>query len=102
MAATRKMSQDHKDAMAVGRRESRAVKNYLRALERGRKRGPKVTPEKLRDRIEQAGTAIDDEPNPVKRLELIQGRMNNQQRLAAFEDEVAMEDLQAEFVVVAA
>ncbi len=96
------MSEAHKEAMARGRRQSRAVKSYLEALERGRRRGPKVTPEKLQARIEETATAIEDEEDPVKRLQLIQDRMDDEQRLADMEEEDDLDDLEAGFVEVAA
>lgn len=96
------MSESHKDAMARGRRESRAVKLYLEALERGRRRGPKVTPEKLEKRIAHAGDAIEAEPDPVKRLQLIQDRMDDEARLEDMANEADLEDLEQDFLEVAA
>lgn len=96
------MSQEQKDAMAQGRREARAVRNYLDALERGRKRGPKVTPEKLRERIRSAQEAIESEADPQSRLELIQQRMDDQARLEEVADQDSLDDLEPAFVEVAA
>ncbi len=96
------MSQEQKDAMAQGRREARAVRNYLDALERGRKRGPKVTPERLRDRITATQSAIDDETDPQSRLELIQQRMDDEERLVEVSQQESIDDLQPGFIEVAA
>lgn len=96
------MSQEQKDAMAQGRREARAVRNYLDALERGRKRGPKVTPERLRDRITATQSAIDDETDPQSRLELIQQRMDDEERLIEVSQQESIDDLQPGFIEVAA
>lgn len=96
------MSKAHKEAMAQGRRESRAVKLYLEALERGRRRGPKITPEKLEDRIAKAADGIEDEPDPIKRLQLIQDRMDDEARLADMVDEPDLDDLEQDFLGVAA
>ncbi len=95
------MSQAQKDAMAQGRRESRAVRNYLDALERGRRRGPQVTPKKLRDRIAATQQAIEDEDDPQARLELIQQRMDDEERLAHEESRESIDDLEPGFVDVA-
>lgn len=96
------MSQEQKDAMARGRREARAVRNYLDALERGRKRGPKVTPERLRDRIAATQSAIDDATDPQSRLELIQQRMDDEERLVEVSQQESIDDLEPGFIEVAA
>lgn len=94
------MSQEQKDAMAQGRREARAVRTYLDALERGRRRGPKVTPDKLRDRISSTQDAIDAEKDPQARLELIQQRMDDEQRLEEEKGRDRIDDLEPGFVDV--
>lgn len=96
------MSQAQKDAMAQGRRESRAVRNYLDALERGRRRGPKVTPQKLQKRIAETQQAIEDTDDPQVRLELIQQRMDDEARLQEVSDHDSIDDLEPGFVDVAA
>lgn len=96
------MTKAHKEAMAVGRRQSRAVKLYLEALERGRKRGPKVTPERLEARIADAEAAIGSEDDPVKRLQLIQDRMDDEERLEELRNEPDRDELEQAFVDVAA
>lgn len=95
------MSEEQKEAMAKGRRQARAVREYLNALEKDRRRGPKMTPEKLRKRIADAGLAIEDEESPVKRLELIQSRMDDEDRLEELEARTDIEELEARFVDVA-
>lgn len=97
-----KMSKAHKDAMAKGRRQARAVKAYLEGLEVGRRRGPKMTPEKLRTRVEETEQAIDEADSPIKRLELIQTRMDLQEHLEELEAQVDVSELEDEFVGVAA
>ena len=70
------MSSAHKEALAVGRAESRTVRTYLDALQRNRpKRGRKRTPDSIRRRL----NAIDVEfPNadPITRLKLTQERID--------------------------
>ena len=92
------MSEEHKKALAKGRAQARAVKEYLAAREQESKRGPKMTPEKLRDRIETTKKAIADEDDPARRLELIQQRMDDEERLAAVEDQPDMDTLEEAFV----
>lgn len=71
------LSDDHKAAMADGRRESRAINTYLKALDTPRRRGPRPTPERLAALREQAET----ESNPLKRVELIQKAMDAAKKL---------------------
>lgn len=96
------MSEEHKRALAKGRAQARAVKEYLAAREVESKRGPKVTPEKLRERIESTRAAIADEDDPARRVELIQQRMDDEERLDNLEDQPDMEALEGAFVDAAA
>lgn len=96
------MSEAHKEAMARGRRQARAVKNYLEALERDRRRGPKQTPAKVQRRIEETTVAIDQESSPVKRLELIQSRMDDEDLLHELEQRVDIDELEDAFVEIVA
>jgi len=72
----RQVTDEHKAAMAQGRTESRAVAAYLEALESHRpKRGRKRTPDSIDKRL----AAIDKEMGaaaPIKRLSLIQERLD--------------------------
>jgi hypothetical protein len=72
----RVVSDDHKAAMAEGRTQSRAIATYLEALDshkpkRGRKRTPESIDKRLVDIDKQLGSA-----NPIKRLSLIQERLD--------------------------
>ncbi|MBY5163157.1 hypothetical protein [Salsipaludibacter albus] len=96
------LTDEHKRAMAEGRRQARAVKNYLAALETSRKRGPKPDPDKIQARIDEASAAIEAEDNPATRLELIQQRMDDQQQLEALTEQDSIEDLEGDFVDVVA
>lgn len=96
------MTEEHKQALAKGRAQARAVKDYLAARETESKRGPKMTPEKLRDRINATREAIANESDPTRRVELIQQRINDEERLGSVEDQPDMEALEAAFVDAAA
>ena len=50
------MSAEHKAALAAGRRESRAIKDYLEALA-SRRPGRPVTPDTLAKRVKDLGSA---------------------------------------------
>ena len=68
------MSDDHKAALAQGRAEGRAVREYLDALRANKpKRGRKRTPDSIKKRL----AAIDDQlesADPLGELRLIQER----------------------------
>lgn len=96
------MSDDHKTALAEGRDQGRAVRRYLEALEankprRGRKRSPESIAKRL-DAIEADLPTAD----PLKRLHLIQERLDLQAALEASEAGTDLADLEAGFVAVAA
>lgn len=97
----RTMTDEHKAALAVGRNQSRAVKAYLEALESNKpKRGRRRTPESIGKRL----AAIDDAlptADPLKRVALVQERMDLSAELAAMNDTVDLTSLEDEFVKVA-
>jgi hypothetical protein len=103
--ATRKrtpMSVEHKAALAEGRDQGRAVRRYLEALEANKpKRGRKRSPESMKKRL----AAVEDEiaaADPLKRLHLVQERLDLQAALEATEATVDIEQLEKEFVSAAA
>jgi hypothetical protein len=92
------MSNEHKDALAEGRRQGAAVRRYLEALDAHRpKRGRKRTADSIEKRLavieESIGSA-----GPVERLQMIQERMNLQGELASMGNAVDLAGLEAEFV----
>jgi hypothetical protein len=96
--SSRSMSDEHKAALAEGRAQSRAVRNYLDALEATRpKRGRKRTPQSIEKRLARIEAEVDD-ASPTKRLELVQERMDLQAELAAMDDRPDLDALQGEFV----
>lgn len=95
------MSDEHKAALAEGRNQGRAVRRYLEALEDNRpKRGRKRTEESVtRDLVrteEDLETA-----DALRRLELIQRRIDLQAELDKMGTTVDLSALEAEFVAVA-
>lgn len=95
------MSDEHKAALAEGRAQGRAVRNYLEALEAHKpKRGRKRTPESIAKRLDR----IDEElgsADPIRRLELIQERLDLKKELESIEKVVDLTELEAEFVKAA-
>jgi hypothetical protein len=105
MATTKRskgtMTDEHKAALAEGRNQGRSVRRYLEALEHNRpKRGRKRTAESVqRDltRTEEDIAAAD----PLRRLELVQRRIDLQAELERMGTTVDITALEAEFVAVA-
>lgn len=95
------MSEDHKAALAEGREQGRAVRKYLEALEANRpKRGRKRTKESMEKRL----AAVKDQlptADPLKRLHLVQEKMDLENQLAAEGSGVDMSELEAQFVAAA-
>lgn len=97
-----KLTEEHKAALAAGRTQGRAVRNYLEALEAHKpKRGRKRTPDSMRAQLEKIAATIDT-ADPVKKLNLIQDRMNLESELAAVNTVVDLTALEAEFIGAAA
>ena len=95
------MTDEHKAALAAGRSEGKAVRDYLEALRNNKpKRGRKRTPESISRRL----AAIDDEiaeADPVQELRLVQERIDLQAELASADQAVDLTAIEAEFVRVA-
>jgi hypothetical protein len=98
----RTMSDEHKAALAAGRESGRAVRVYLEALESNKpKRGRKRTKESMTNRL----ASIEDEistADPVKRLSLIQERIDLETLLSGTEDQVDLSELEKAFIKYAA
>ena len=87
------MSQQHKDALARGRKEARAINSYLESLA-PRKRGRPVTEASVRKRLETAKAQVKREKNALRRVELTQKRMDLERQLAemrSVSDKTALE-----------
>lgn len=96
------MSEEHKAALAEGREQGRTVRRYLEALEANKpRRGRKRSPESVKRRLE----AVEEElptADPLKRLHLVQERLDLRAALevSGAGDELAK--LEDAFVAVAA
>lgn len=95
------MSDEHKAALAKGRTEGRAVRQYLEALRSSKpKRGRKRTPDSINKRLAK----IDEElttADPLMELKLVQERRDLTNELAASDAAVDKDALEAAFVDVA-
>lgn len=92
------MSKAHKEALALGREQGRAVRRYLEALEAHRpKRGRKRTPDSIKRRLDDITRRLDD-ADPLARLQLVQERMNLEAELATKAQTVDLAALEQAFV----
>jgi hypothetical protein len=95
------MSPEHKEALAIGREQGRAVRRYLEALEAHRpKRGRKRTTESIKRRLADIESRLPT-ADPLSRLQLVQERMNLQAELAGKENAVDLGALEDAFVKAA-
>jgi hypothetical protein len=97
------MSDEHKAALAEGREQGRVVRQYLEALESQQsKRGRKRSTENIAARLGAIDERLTD-PDPLRRLQLIQERMDLEAQLGGAQDDgVELDELEAAFVQVAA
>jgi hypothetical protein len=96
--APRSMSDAHKEALAEGREQGRAVRRYLEALEANKpRRGRKRTPEGIQRRL----ASIDERmasADALSRLHLAQERMDLEAALATSSEGVDIGALEAAFI----
>ena len=91
------MSDDHKAALAQGRSEGRAVRDYLAAL---RANNRKRTSDSIKKRI----AGIEDQlpmADPLTEVKLIQERFNLSRELESMDSQVDLQSLEDGFVDVA-
>jgi hypothetical protein len=91
------MSDEHKAALAQGRKESRAIKRYLDAIST-RRPGRPVSPERLKARIATLEEKIASEGDSLKVLGYRQDRLNAEADLQRAEAAVDIEAVEAGFV----
>ncbi|HLT95307.1 MAG TPA: hypothetical protein VK070_00830 [Acidimicrobiia bacterium] len=94
------MSDEHKAALAQGRRESRAIKAYLEALG-SRRPGRPVTAESVRKRIASIDERLATEEDPLKQLELRQEKLDAQETLKEVESKEDIDQLEKAFIKAA-
>lgn len=95
------MSAAHKAALAAGRAEGKAVRDYLEALRANKpRRGRKRTADTVRNQLASLEVEIAD-ADPVRELQLVQRRMDLEAELASMSSGVDISALEAAFVKVA-
>jgi hypothetical protein len=95
------MSDDHKAALAQGRRQGAAIRAYIEALENNKpKRGRKRTLESVQTKLQETEAAIGS-ASGIDRLELMQTRRDLERELAAGDTSIDLSALEAEFITLA-
>lgn len=96
------MSDEHKAALAEGRNQGRSVRRYLEALDAHKpKRGRKRTTESMQKRLDRIDVELVS-ADPLKRLQLIQERLDLKDELERAGQTVDLSGLEQEFVDAAA
>ena len=95
------MSNAHKKALANGRNEGRAIREYLEVVEATRpRRGRRRTPDSIARRL-SAITVDLRSVDPVTKVRLIQERLNLRTELAGMKTKAEVQAAEAKFVKVA-
>jgi hypothetical protein len=100
-AGARAMSDAHKAALATGRTEGRAVRNYLEALRANKpKRGRKRTADTINQRLDVIDGQLAD-ADPITELRLVQERRDLEAELQSLDGGVDLAALETGFIKVA-
>lgn len=94
-----KMTDEHKAALAQGRREAAAVRRYLEALDQD---AGGVDADKLRKRVEDLKGKAEEESDPLRRVEVIEQRIEAEKALEEAEKAPDMNALESDFSEVVA
>ena len=95
------LTNEHKAAMAAGRNEGRAVREYLHALRSNKpKRGRKRTAESIKARLQAIEAELGD-ADALEELRLLQERRNLAAELETMGSGTDISALEADFVKVA-
>lgn len=94
------MSAEHKAALAEGRRQAKAIKAYLEALG-SRKPGRPVTADSLKKKIDSLNEKISSETDPLKRVDMVQQRLDAEDGLSNLASNVDFGQLESDFVKAA-
>ena len=97
----RQMSEEHKAANAKARSENKAVSDYLDALETNRpRRGRKRTADAMKKRLEAIAEDLET-ASPIRRVQLVQERIDLEQAIVASVETVDISDLEDAFIAAA-
>jgi hypothetical protein len=91
------MSKEHKEALAEGRRQSRAIKAYLKAIQ-SRKPGRTATKQSIEGRLNRIDAQMVGNQDPLKRVDLLQAKLELQDQLSRMDGGVDMGEVEKGFV----
>lgn len=91
------MSDAHKEALAVGRRESRSIRAYLDAMG-SRRPGRPVTVDSLHKRLARIEEQLAAQTNPLKRVDLHQRQIDTEEQLAGMQLAADIAALEGAFI----
>lgn len=95
------ISTAHKKALANGRNEGRAIREYLEIVEAIKpRRGRKRTPESITKRLAVIASELKTS-DPVTKVRLMQERLNLRSELASMKSKTEIASAEAKFVKVA-
>jgi hypothetical protein len=95
------MSAEHKAALIKGRAEAKAITAYLESLA-SRRPGRPVTRESLEKRLASLKAKLAAESNALRKVDLLQAKIEVEKALAQAQDSVDRSGLEDEFVKVVA
>jgi hypothetical protein len=96
------MSDEHKENLAIGREQSRVVKNYLTALEAHQpRRGRKRTPESVTKRLDSINSQLAKDIDPLTRLQALSERAILERELDRLSVDDDITELEKAFIEVA-
>lgn len=93
------MGEEHKAALAKGKREAAKVTRYLKAMEAGQPGGA-ARAKVLGAKIERLQEEIAGEPNMLRRVKLIQKRFDTEDKLKDLDTSIDFDALEADFIGV--
>lgn len=97
------MSDSHKERLAVGREQSRVIRDYLTSLAAHQpRRGRRRTTDSIEKRILLIEETLAFENDPLSRLRLISEREALQEELSVLSDPTDLDEVEQRFVQVAA
>lgn len=97
------MSDEHKDALAQGRNDGRAVRRYLEALEGTKaRRGRPVDLGRARQKLEEAKEMLAGSLPALERLQLAQHQIDLEATIASGGTPDELPEIEKEFIAVAA
>jgi hypothetical protein len=95
------MSNEHKAALVQGRREAKAIKDYLEAIGH-RRPGRPVTVDRLKAKLATVEGRLESEEDVLRRVDLHQARIEAERALANATDTADLAGLEKDFVSVVA